>query len=265
MNRKEFVQLLGAGALSLAVAPNAFCAKRRKIDHSICQITWDNLCGNMAKVYKTDAFDYVSPIKKKPYVFIYGDSISIMYTSMVQQCLKGKANVYRLFKNGGSSRDFIPNMEKLHSTMFQPGLKNGWNFKWDIIHFNVGLHDLKYLKGRHLDKNGKQVSSLEEYKRNLNQICHYLKTQFPKAIIIFATTTSVPENSKGRFKGDSAKYNRAAKEVLVSYPDIIINDLYSFTLPHQKQWAQAPGNVHYNQAGFTAQGKEVARVISEYL
>ena len=65
--------------------------------------------------------------------------------------------------------------------------------------------------------------------------------------------------------GDSVKYNKGAREVLSAYPDIIINDLYTFTLPHHEEWMQEPGNVHYNAIGFQAQGEEVARIINETL
>ena len=35
-------------------------------------------------------------------------------------------------------------MKNLNATMFQPYLSQGWKYKWDLIHFNFGLHDLKY-------------------------------------------------------------------------------------------------------------------------
>lgn len=265
MERKDFIKILGVGALGLTVSPMAFAnSKSRKCDKDVCQAAWDTLCGNIGKVYKTDGFTYVHP-NRKPNVFLYGDSISIKYTSQVRKELDGKATVTRLFKNGGSSNDFISNMEKMNETMFQPALVGGWDFKWDLIHFNVGLHDLKYLKGKNLNKNGKQVSSIATYKTNLNDICKYLKKNYPKATLIFATTTPVPEGAKGRFKGDAIEYNKAAMEVLSQYPDIVINDLFSFTTPHHEEWIVSPGDVHYNKLGFTAHGKRVAAVIKENL
>ena len=267
MDRKKFIKIIGLGVLGIGIAPVAFAKNSyKKCNEKLCKLTWDNLCGKIGEVYKTDAFKYVHPQKRTPNVFIYGDSVSIKYSSKVRAILDGKATVIRLFKNGGSSHDFIKNMDKLEKTMFHPGLENGWDFKWDLIHFNVGLHDLKYLKGKHLSKkNGKQVSSISEYKSNLDEICNYLKEKFPKAKLIFATTTPVPENAKGRYDGDSIKFNKAALEVLNNYPEIIINDLFAFTKPHHEKWAQEPGNVHYNELGFNQQGKEVARIIAENL
>jgi acyl-CoA thioesterase-1 len=266
MKRREFTKILGISILGIGIMPEIFAVNYvQKTDHKVCKKAWDQLCGKIGNVYKTDAFTYVKPVKRKPNVLIYGDSISIGYSSTVRNKLEEKATVIRLFKNGGSSHNFIPNMDKMQSTMFQPKLEKGWGFKWDIIHFNVGLHDLKYLKGKHLNKNGKQVSSIKEYKTNLDEICKYLRVNYPKAKLIFATTTAVPENAKGRFAGDSIKFNKAALEVLENYPNIAINDLYTFTKPNREQWKQATGNVHYNELGKIEQGKKVAKVIAKYL
>lgn len=266
MERRKFIKTAGLGAMSMAIVPHVFAGFRNKKSQSeICQIAWEGLCGNIGKTYKTDGFKYVHPAKRTPNVLLYGDSVSIMYTSEVRKNLEGQATVVRLFKNGGSSHNFIPNMDKMKETMFQPNLVEGWDFKWDVIHFNVGLHDLKYLRGKNLNIDGKQVSSIKVYQENLDRICKYLKTNYPKAKLIFATTTPVPENAKGRYKGDSIKFNKAAMDVLSNHPDILVNDLYAFTLPHHEEWAQEPGNVHYNQLGFTEQGKEVARVIRQNL
>ena len=61
--------------------------------------------------------------------------------------------------------------------------------------------------------------------------------------------------------GDALKYNEVALRVLKKHPQIIVNDLYGFTLPNQKKWWTRAGNVHFAAAGRNAQGDEVARVI----
>lgn len=262
MERRKFIKQIGIGTLAFGVAPVAFASTaNKKCDEQICREAWGNLCE------KTDgAYEYVHPKKGIANVLLYGDSISIGYTLVVRENLKGKANVFRTYRNGGATQHLIPGTETMQEAMFQPHLKNGWNFEWDLIHFNVGLHDLKYLDGNKLDKvNGKQVSSISEYKIKLDEICRYLKFEFPKAKLVFATTTPVPENAAGRFAGDSIKFNNAALEVLAKYPSIVINDLYGFTKPNLTQWAIKPGNVHYNELGKQEQGKEVARIITENL
>lgn len=216
---------------------------------------------------KNAAFQYVENDPSLPNVLIYGDSISIAYTPVVRELLSGEANVYRLHVNGGFSSSFVEKMDTLHRTMENPNIKGHWTHDWDVIQVNVGLHDLKYVvKGSKLDKvNGKQVASPDEYERNLEGIIAYLGKNHPKAKLVFALTTPVPEGEPGRQAGDAAKYNKVALKVLKGHPEIVVNDLYSFTKPHHAHWWSKPGNVHYNKEGIRAQGEEVARVLETLL
>ncbi len=224
------------------------------------QEAWNNLVSS-TKIKKPE-FMFVKNNPDLPNVLIYGDSISISYTKQVRKNLKCKANVYRLFCNGGPSASFIPKMTFMHKTMCDKKIEEYWDFEWDVIHFNVGLHDLKYVYKNRLDKKkGKQVCSIDEYEKNLKNIISYLKKLAPNAKLIFATTTPVPEGEKGRFAGDALKYNNAALKVLKNYPEIIFNDLYSFTKPNHSKWWAASGNVHFGLKGCKAQGDEVTRII----
>ncbi len=154
-----------------------------------------------------------------------------------------------------------------HAGDMHKAMEGHWKFKWDVIHFNVGLHDLKYLnKKNDLDlENGKQVASLEEYAANLEAIIAYLKDLAPDATLIFATTTPVPENAAGRRAGDAVRYNQTALEVMAKHPEIQINDLYALTKPMQAEWWVEPGNVHYERVGQKAQAHAVASKIAESL
>ena len=220
---------------------------------------WANLAG---KFVNRPEFAFIENNPALPNVLIYGDSISIGYTQRLRGQLKNQANVYRLYCNGGDSGSFIGKMAQMHTAMCDENLDAPWTFEWDVIQFNVGLHDLKYLSSGKLDKeHGVQVSSPEVYKKNLRDIVAYLKKLAPNAKLIFATTTPVPDGAQGRFAGDAAKYNQAAVEVLRDFPEITINDLFTFTKANQPQWWSKPGDVHYNGAGKNAQGDEVARII----
>src|SRR3954452_21572573 len=81
------------------------------------------------------------------------------YTLPVREMLKGVANVHRPPTNCGPTTRGVEQIDAW--------LGDG---KWDVIHFNFGLHDLKYV-----DKDGKNASpekgkaqvSLEQYARNL--------------------------------------------------------------------------------------------------
>src|SRR4051794_19609114 len=76
--------------------------------------------------------------KKLPRVLIIGDSISIGYTGPTQKLLAGKANVQRIPENGGPTSNGVAKIKQ-------------WlgEEKWDVIHFNWGLHDLKLGTGKH--------------------------------------------------------------------------------------------------------------------
>ncbi|MCC4831814.1 SGNH/GDSL hydrolase family protein [Shewanella sp. 10N.7] len=225
---------------------------------------WNKLAG--AKQSERPEFSYLTNNPYLSNVLIYGDSISIGYTQRVREQLQNQANVYRLYRNGGESASFIKKMTTMHKLMQSETLSQPWDFQWDVIHFNVGLHDLKYVLNGKLDKkNGKQVSSLTRYKQNLHAIVAYLKELAPNAKLIFATTTPVPENADGRNAGDAQKYNQAALSVIKQYPSIIINDLYRLTKPVQTAWWIKPGDVHYNKTGKEAQGDQVASFIKHAL
>jgi hypothetical protein len=215
---------------------------------------------------KSSAFAFPDYDPKLPSVLIYGDSISMGYQPYVREGLAGRANVYRLHTNGSHSGAVIRLLEKLQSTMAPFESAQRWPSKWDVIHFNVGLHDLKYVKdGEMVAKGGTQVHTFAEYDKNLREDFDYLRKTFPDAKIVFATTTPVPEGSQGRKADDAARYNEVAIAVLKDYPEVAVNDLHSFTAPHQSKWWRKPGNVHFNRNGQRAQGEEVTRAILKVL
>ena len=148
-NRREFIKTISAFGLATFIPVNLF-AEAFHQECDVCKAAWNNLSKLNETRYQ---FRYIEPNPGLPKVFIYGDSISIGYTEYVRASLKGKADVIRLHVNGGSSHDLISKMETFRKSLFQPDLKGGWDFSWDVIHFNVGLHDLKYvLNGQLLQK-----------------------------------------------------------------------------------------------------------------
>ena len=209
-------------------------------------------------------FQYVGNNPSLPNVLIYGDSISMGYGPELRRQLADEANVYRIHLNGGNTTTFIPKMKDMQTAMRDPLLDEPWTFDWDVIQFNMGLHDLAYYRADNGERDkikGQVAVPIEEYKENLERIIAYLRELAPEATLIFATTTPVPEGDRGRKAGDAARYNKAAMEVLREHPDILINDLYSFTKPNQPQWWSQPGNVHYNETAKIEQGREVADFI----
>ncbi|MDP4644433.1 MAG: SGNH/GDSL hydrolase family protein, partial [Opitutales bacterium] len=225
---------------------------------------WDKLAGRFSK---RPEFLYMENDSSLPNVLIYGDSISIGYTQRVRQGIGAEANVYRLYKNGSYSDVFIPAMKTMHDVMRDEKLDKPWTFQWDVIHFNVGMHDLTMIKPDGKSSEAASRTSIEQYKKNLKDILAYLQELAPDAKLIFATTTPVPEGAfkPTRIAGDSKKYNDAALEVLADYPEVIINDLFALTKPNHSKWWSEPGNVHYSKAGSNAQGDQVAEIILKAL
>jgi len=192
------------------------------------------------------AFQFVEDDPELPRVLLIGDSISIGYTAPVRRLLEGKANVHRVPENAGDTSKGLTNLVM-------------WlgDRPWDVIHFNWGLHDLKRMKDGKLDVAGEQVSSPEAYGRNLEKLVARLAET--KAKLIWASTTPVPDGAAGRARGDDAKYNEVAAEVMRRHR-IPINDLYSFAMPRLAE-IQLPQNVHFTDQGSEALAGQVAAAI----
>lgn len=188
-----------------------------------------------------------------PDVLLIGDSISMGYTIPTRERLKGRANVHRPPRNCGPTSRGLAHLEEWLGTR-----------RWDVIHFNWGLHDVKYVdsEGKLTDSGkGRHFTSVDQYKENLGKLVSRLKTTGAK--LIWATTTPVPAGAKSRKKGDAATYNAAAKEI-TSQPGITFNDLHAFALPRLEE-LQLPRDVHFTQEGSEALADQVARAILERL
>jgi acyl-CoA thioesterase-1 len=191
------------------------------------------------------AFEAVMDDPKLPRVLLIGDSISIGYTMPTRKLLAGKANVHRIAENGGPTTNGKAKIKK-------------WlgDSKWDVIHFNWGLHDIKMDDGKH------QVP-VGEYEKNLRELVSSLKAT--KAKLIWASTTPVPVGNVKpvRRDDDVVNYNAVAKKIRDDN-NVAINDLYAFALPRLKM-IQQPMNVHFTPSGSEALAERVARAIETAL
>ena len=206
-----------------------------------------------------------APIDPKlPNVLLIGDSISIGYTRAVRRLLAGEANVQRpLNARGDGPSNCGPTPRGIE-------LLSDWigDTKWDVIHFNWGLHDLCYRnpnagnQGNRDKVNGKQAVPIPDYAGNLeNLVAHLQKTG---AKLIWASTTVVPEGEAGRFVGDDVKYNEAAAEVMAKH-GIPTDDLYAVSKEFPGELFAGPGNVHFTLEGYEKLAESVARSIREAL
>ncbi len=229
--KKLLLILLGFIAIANAQQPDAAKPQRpaRKPDPSLEKIT---------------------DVPGLPRVLLIGDSISMGYTLPTRELLKGKANLHRIPRNGSSTKDALPYID-------------GWiaEGKWDVIHFNWGLHDLKHFKDGKMELTAPQVSTPDEYERNLRELVKKMKATGAK--LIWATTTPVPEGSDGRVAGDEKKYNEAAAHVMKD-EGVPTDDLHALCVPKLAEW-QRPSNVHFTEAGYASLAAKVAADIATAL
>lgn len=205
------------------------------------------------------SFEAVEDVEGLPLVLLIGDSISMGYTLPVRKALQGKANVHRPKANGGPTATGLKYIDKW--------LADG---KWDVIHFNWGLHDVMHYLGStakedrvpHTTEDAVRRSTEKQYEQNLRDLV--AKLQATGATLIWASTTPIPNSSKGMWKpGDAELYNRIAAKVMADN-GIAVDDLWGFTKPKLEE-IQKDGDVHFSAEGSAYLGTEVARVILEAL
>jgi len=188
-----------------------------------------------------------------PRVLLIGDSISIGYTLPARTLLDGKANVHRIPTNGGPTTRGLQQLDR----WLGPS-------RWDVIHFNFGLHDLKHAdaKGGLVDASEapRQVE-LDAYRDNLRAIVRRLKET--GATLIWCTTTPVPPGAKGRVAGDEVAYNAVAADVMKD-EGVATNDLHAFAAARLAEIGK-PADVHYTPAGYAVLAEQVARRIDQAL
>lgn len=202
------------------------------------------------------AFAQVEEQAGLPRVLLIGDSISMGYTVPVRKLFEGKANILRPNTNCGPSSRGVKSIDEW--------LGSG---KWDVIHFNFGLHDIVFYS----EDGSKRVDPSEagarhqvpakEYESNLRTIVARLKQT--GAELVWCSTTPVPEGSAGRVADEATQYNAIAEQVMKEN-GIATNDLHAFALPKLKD-IQQPKNVHFTPQGSAVLAKQVAKAIDEAL
>jgi acyl-CoA thioesterase-1 len=166
-----------------------------------------------------------------PRVLLIGDSISMGYTLQVRAKLKDRANVHHPAENCGDTARGL--------TRLDAWLGGG---RWDVIHFNFGLHDLKYLddKGTYVEpEKGKQVAPPDVYGKRLRELTLRLKATGAK--LIYATTTPVPPGTLGRKAGDEKLYNQVARDVMKEL-NVPCDDLGGYVAEQQQKLPPLPAS-----------------------
>jgi lysophospholipase L1-like esterase len=177
-----------------------------------------------------------------PRVLLIGDSISRGYYPVVEKALAGKACVARLSSSAAlPSPEFLAEIKMVLS-----------QYKFDVIHFNNGLHGWDY--------------SEAEYQAALPELVKAIRESAPQARLIWATTTPV------RVKGDVKKLEARTERVkarneiaaaLMAKEKIPVDDLFGVVIDHPEY--QAQDGVHYNAKGYAALGGAVAKKVEDAL
>lgn len=187
-------------------------------------------------------------------ILLLGDSIRMGYDKYVKLALSDVAEVYYPPDNCRFG---------VYLLRFAGEWKN--NFNWpddiDLVHWNAGLWDVIRLYG------DEPITTPEYYENMIARIDKRLRTLFPNAKMVFATSTTVDEEKYGqnfkRLNSDIERYNEIAKKVLSS-GDTVIDDLYSVSLGCNKECRSDP--THFNTtAGRRLMGNKVISVLCEQL
>ena len=187
---------------------------------------------------RSNAWDFVQDDPALPRVLLIGDSVSRGYTLAVRKAMTGKANVHRAPENCGPTANGLKKLDVW--------LGNG---KWDVIHFNFGIHD--------------RATPAADYEQRLETIVTRLQATGAK--VIWATTTPVPPDTKdGPIAAQQiVEKNEIAARVMAKH-GVVVDDLFAFITPHLST-AQNPKDVHFTGPGYDLLGGQVAASISAAL
>ena len=206
------------------------------------RVLQENLGGFYLPIHKrqkvtgrSNAWDFVQDNPQLPRVLLIGDSVSRGYTQATRRALNGKANVHRAPANCGPTATGLKKLDVW--------LGDG---RWDVIHFNFGIHDRK--------------TPVADYAERLERLVERMKKTGAK--LIWASTTPIPNDpSKKQTAASIVERNEAAAAIMKKH-GIATDDLFTAITPHLER-LQNPNDVHFNGAGYDFLGKQVGKSIEE--
>jgi lysophospholipase L1-like esterase/dienelactone hydrolase len=189
------------------------------------------------------------PKNEKPRVLLMGDSIRQGYAALVAKKLEGVAEVFSFPENGGDTNATLKQLEGWIKDAKPPfHVPEGKTLPL-VVHFNCGLHDLKFGK-----KTEKHQVPLDEYAKNLRAIAAKLQKFTPH--VYFATTTPILDDRHAtrkadfdRFDRDVKAYNERAVKVMLEL-DIPVDDLDRIVRDGDPAKLLGKDGTHYTAAGY---------------
>lgn len=179
-----------------------------------------------------------------PHILIIGNSITRGYTPKVEPAFEGRAYVGRISNSKSLGDPAL--LDELEAV-----LKHN---KFDIIHFNNGLHGAEYTEA--------------EYDKAFPKLIKLIRKYQPKAKLIWATTTPV-RCGEGMveftdFTDRVKERNKIAMKHIAKAGDIMVDDLWATVIDHPEYYAGGDGT-HPVEAGWEALGAQVTKVLNEAL
>lgn len=190
--------------------------------------------------------------KKK--ILLIGDSIRMGYDKYVKEALSDVAKVYYPSENCRFAEYVLRYAAPWKEETGAPD-------DVDLVHWNAGLWDVLELYG------DEPLTTKDYYANVIPRIDKRLRMLFPKAKIVFATSTAVDEGlaSKDFYRHNRTieEYNAIAVSALAD-TDTVINDLYALTARLSREYHS--DFVHYyTDKGTEAIGGKVLSVICKEL
>jgi len=187
-------------------------------------------------------------------IVLLGDSIRLGYEKFIKDSLEGVAEVYSPKDNCKFTLNLL---RYIHSYVGPDGLPSDA----DLVHWNAGLWDVINMVGDDLP-----LTPPDAYADLIKRINKRIRWCFPKAKIVFATSTNVVEErytgTVRRFNKDIENYNKIALDAL-NGTDTVINDLYSITKNIPSECRSDMTHFNTEQGVKTLGGKVLAVICKE--
>ncbi len=177
-----------------------------------------------------------------PRVLLIGDSIARGYHPAVEKQLAGKAYVARLTTSAYLTDPMLN--QQIASVLD--------NVRFDVIHFNNGLHGWQHNE--------------ETYREAFPGFVATIRKHAPKAKLIWASTTpfrpTAGNGDSNSAKNDRVQARNAIALDVVRKKKIRVDDLFTLMRGHPELHSD---DVHFNRDGTALQGEQVAQHIAKLL